>query len=75
MDHITFFKDLFESILGYRKLLLLMFLIENDADSLTKYGYTKNDIISFYKEFKNILLEQNEDHLHYILKRIKVLNM
>ena len=37
-----------------------MFLIENDVDVLHECGLLKSDINCLYKEFKNIILEQNE---------------
>ena len=41
MDNINCFKDLFESIPNYRKIVLLMFLIKNDDNLLTECGYLK----------------------------------
>ena len=32
MDHVYYFKDLFESITDSRKIVLLLFLIQNDDD-------------------------------------------
>ena len=66
MDHVNYFKDLFKSIPIYRKIVLIMFLIENDIDFLTDYGFLKIDNSSLYKECKNILLEQTEEYLEYI---------
>ena len=43
-----------------------MFLIKNDVDFLTQCGFLKNDINPLFFEFKNILLEQNEDYLDYV---------
>ena len=40
-----------------------MFLIKNDVNFLYECGYLKGDINFLYKEFKNILLELNEDYL------------
>ena len=59
MDNLNYFKDLFESISEYRKIVLIFFLIISDADFL------KNRTSL---EFKNILLEQNEEYLEYIKK-------
>ena len=66
MDNINYFKDLFESIPDYKKIVLLIFLIENDVNFLYECGFLEGDIIFLYKEFKNILLELNEDYLDYI---------
>ena len=32
MNNVNFFKDLFESIPDYKKIVLLMFLIKNDVN-------------------------------------------
>ena len=66
-DKIFYFKDLFESIPDYRK-VLLVFLIKNNADFLNERGFLKNDIDSSNKEFKNTLLQQYEEYLDYIKK-------
>ena len=66
MNNVNYFKDLFESIPDYKKIVLLMFIIKNDVNILYECGFLKGDINFLYKEFKNILLEMNEDYLDYI---------
>ena len=66
MNNVNYFKDIFESIPDYKKIVLLMFLIKNDVNFLYECGFLKGDINFLYKEFKNILLEMNEDYLDYI---------
>ena len=66
MDRVNYFKDLLESIPDYRKIVLLLFLIINDADSLKEWGFLKNDINRLDKEFKNVLMQQNEEHFDHI---------
>ena len=66
MDNVNYFKDLFESIPDYKKIVLLMFLIKIDVNFLYECGFLKGDINFLHKEFKNILLELNEDYLAYI---------
>ena len=66
MNKINYFKDLFESIPDYKKIVLLLFLIKNDVNFLYESGFLKGDINFLYKEFENILLELNEDYLDYI---------
>ena len=66
MDNVNYFKDFFESIQDYKKIVLLMFLFKNDVDFLYEYGFLKGDINFLYKEFKNILLELNEEYLDHI---------
>ena len=64
-DNSIYFKDKFESITDYRKIVLLIFLIQNDKSLSKEIGFTKNDNSFLYKEFKNILLELNEDYLDH----------
>ena len=52
MKYENSFKDLFESIPDYRKIVLLMFLIKNDNDLLAECGFLKDDINRLNKEFK-----------------------
>ena len=66
MDNIIYFKDLFESIHVYKKIVLLIFLIQNDKNLIKEIGFSKNDINLINLEFKNMLREQNEDFLSYI---------
>ena len=66
MKNVTYFKDFFESVDDYRKIVLLLFLIQNDDDLLEEYGFVKSNNNRLNKEFKNILLEQNEEYLDYI---------
>ena len=66
MNNTNYFKDIFESIHDYKKNILLIFLIQNDKNLLKEIGFSKNDINLLNLEFKNILLEQNEDYLDYI---------
>ena len=65
MDYENYFKDMFESIPDYKKLVLLMFLIKNDANFLYESPFLKGDINFLYRDFKNILLELNEDYLDH----------
>ena len=66
MDNINYFKDIFESIHDYKKIVLLIFLIQNDKNLLKEIGFSKNDIDLLNLEFKNILLEEFEEYLSYI---------
>ena len=66
MDNVNYFKDLFESLPDYKKIVLLMFIIKNDVNFLYECGFLKGDINFLYKEFKSILLELNEDYLDHI---------
>ena len=46
MDNENYFKDLFESIPDYRKIVFLIFLIQNDKDFLHEVGFSERDINS-----------------------------
>ena len=62
----NYFKDMFESIPDYRKIVILIFLIQNDKNLLKEIGFSKNDINLLNFEFKNILLEEFDNYLDYI---------
>ena len=66
MDNTNYFTDIFESIPDYRKIVLLIFLIQNDKNLLKEIGFSKNVINLLNLEFKNILLEEFENYLDYI---------
>ena len=57
---------MFESITDYRKIVLLIFLIQNDKNLLKEIGFSKNDINLLNLEFKNNLLEEFENYLDYV---------
>ena len=44
MDNKNYFKDIFESIHDYKKIVLLIFSIQNDKNLLKEIGFSKNDI-------------------------------
>ena len=66
MNNSIYFKDIFRSIPDYRKIVILIYLIQNDENLLNEIGFSKNDINNLNLEFKNILLEEYEDSLDYI---------
>ena len=66
MNNSNHFKELFESITDFRKIVLLIFLIQDDKNLLKEIGFSKNDINLLNFEFKNILLEEFENYLDYI---------
>ena len=71
MDNVNYFKDLFESIPDYRKIKLLIFLIQNDKNLLKEIGFSKKDINLLNLEFKNILNEEHEKFLNYIKDQVE----
>ena len=56
MNNVNYFEDLFEAILDYRKIVLLVFLIKNDINLLNECGFLKGDINYRCKNFKIIFL-------------------
>ena len=66
MDNSNYFKDIFESIHDYKKIVLLIFLIQKDKNLLKEIGFSKNDINHLNFQFKNILIEEHENFLDYI---------
>ena len=66
MNNTNYFKDLFESIPDYRKIVFLLFLIKNDKDLLREVGFSERDINRLNLEFKNFLIDQHEKYLDYI---------
>ena len=66
MNNENYFIDMFESIPDYRKIVLLIFLIQNDKNLLNEIGFSQRDINLLNLEFKNILMEGFEDYLDYI---------
>ena len=45
------FKDMFDTIPDYRKIAIIMFLIKNDNDLFTEWGFLKDDLIIYVKKF------------------------
>ena len=66
MNYENYFRDIFNSITDYRKIVLFLFLIQNDKNFLKEIGFSKNDINLLNLEFKNILLEEFKNYLDYI---------
>ena len=66
MNISNYFKEVFESITDYKRIFLLLFLIQNDKNFLKEIGFSKNDINLLNLEFEKILLEEFENYLDYI---------
>ena len=66
MNNENCFTEFFESIPDYKKIDSLMFLMKNDVNFLYEREFLKGAINFLYEEFKNILLELNEDYLDQI---------
>ena len=65
MDNSNYFRDLFESILDYRKIVLLRFSVQNDKKLLHEISSSERDKNRLNLEFKNILIEQNEEYIDF----------
>ena len=63
MNYENYFKDIFESIPDYRKIVLLIFSIQNDKNLLHEVGFNEHDINRLNLEFKKILIEQHGEYL------------
>ena len=63
MVYVNIFRDLFESIEDYRKILELLFLIKNQI------GFLKDDIDYLREEYKNKSFDKIEEHVEYIKDR------
>ena len=62
----NYFKDLFESITDYKKIVLLILLIRNDKKLLHEYGFSERDINHLNLECKNIIIDQHGEYLDYV---------
>ena len=71
MNYENYIKDIFESIHDYKKIVLLIFLIQNDKNLLHEVGFSQRDINRLSIEFENILLEEFEEYLSYIKNQEK----
>ena len=66
MENINYFEDMFDSIPDYRKIVVLIFSIQNDKNLIKEIGLSKNDIILLKLEFENISKERYEEYLEYV---------
>ena len=66
MNYENYFKDTFEPITDYRKIVLLIFLVQNDKDLLREVGFSERDISCLNLELKKLILEQDEEYLDYV---------
>ena len=57
---------MFESISDYKKIVVLIFLIEDDKKLVKENGLCKNDTNRSNLDIKIILIEQHEEYLDYV---------
>ena len=65
MNYENYFKNLFETIPDYRKIVLVIFFFQNDKDELREVGFSECDVNRLNLKFKNILLEEHEKKKEY----------
>ena len=58
MDNSNYFRDIFESIPDYGKIVLLKFFFQNDEALLRDVGFSGRDINRSNLDYKNNLIEQ-----------------
>ena len=56
---------MFKSIPDYRKIVRLLFLVQNDQVLLKECGFFKNDVHRLSLEIKNFLMEEDEENLDH----------
>ena len=61
MDNFIYFKHLIESIRDYKKIVLSLFIFQNDEDLLREIGFNERDINRLNLQFKNISKEHPEE--------------
>ena len=66
MNYENYFKEFSGSFEDYRKIVLLMFLIQNVKNLLHEIGFSAHDVNRLNLEFKNIFIEQHEEYLDHI---------
>ena len=66
MDNENYLEDFLESILEYRKVVLIINIFPNDRNFSREIGLSERDINRLNLEFKNILKEQHEKYLAYV---------
>ena len=60
------FRDIFETIFDYRKIVLLLFSFQNDKYLLREIGLKEREINRSNLEFKFFLKKQHEEYLDYV---------
>ena len=66
MNFASYFRDLFESIEDYRKIVLLLFAIQNGKNLLYGIGFSERDVNHLKLKLEKISIEQHEEYLDYI---------
>ena len=66
MNHVNYSEDLFESVSDYRKIVLLILLIQNDKNLLREIDFSERHINRLPVECKDILLYQHENYMKYV---------
>ena len=66
MDLTNYFKELFESMTVFRKVVLLALLFQDNKNLLKEIVLKNKKFNQISLEFLNNLLEQHEEYLEYV---------
>ena len=66
MEDINYFKDMFESIPNYRKIILLCFIIKRDDVILREFGLSDDFIEKLYNGCKQIMISDMDQYFSHI---------
>ena len=66
MEDIIYFKDMFESIPNYRKIILLCFIIKRDDVLLREFGLSDDFIKKLYDDCKQIMISDMDQYFSHI---------
>ena len=66
MEDINYFKDMFESIPNYRKIILLCFIIKRDDVILREFGLSDDFIEKLYNDCKQIMISDMDQYFSHI---------
>ena len=66
MNYEICFKHIFESIPDYKKIVLLLFIFQNDKKLFHEIGFSEHDINRLNLEFKKILVGHHGEYLDFV---------
>ena len=66
MEDINYFKDMFNSLPYYRKIIFLCFIIKQDYDMLKEFGLSDSFIEKLYNDCKQIMESDMDQNLRHI---------
>ena len=66
MEDINYFKDMFESIHDYKKIILLCFINKRDDTMLKEFGLSDDFIEKLYNDCKQIMESDMDEYFSHI---------